>query len=130
MIKNIILTASIALFSLNATAACKQLNIFNKTDTVATYNITVAKTPEMRARGLMFIKNMPLDTGMLFVWPSYKEITMWMKNTFMPLDMIFIKDLEIVGIIENAVPQSLDILTIGKPSDKVLELNSGQVKLK
>ncbi|HAG52378.1 MAG TPA: hypothetical protein DCL21_01160 [Alphaproteobacteria bacterium] len=44
--------------------------------------------------------------------------------------MIVIKDLEIVGIIENAVPQSLDILTIGKPSDKVLELNSGQVKLK
>ena len=58
----------------------------------------------------MFIKNMPVDTGMLFIWPNdYREKTMWMKNTFISLDIVFIKDLEIVGIIENTVPQSLDI---------------------
>jgi len=129
MIRKILLVSTIALSSFNATAECKQVNILNETKTVATYNITTAKTPEKRARGLMFIKNMPVDTGMLFIWPNdYREKTMWMKNTFISLDMVFVKDLEIVGIIENTVPQSLDILTIGKPSDKVLELNAGEVK--
>lgn len=66
--------------------------------------VEVADTPSSRARGLMFRTELPEGTGMLFVYPEETQSAYWMRNTPIPLDMIFIRQGEVVDIIENAVP--------------------------
>jgi len=66
---------------------------------------------------------------MIFLFPGQSEQTFWMKNTPIPLDMIFInRELKIVGIVEQAVPFSLDPRSVGAPSQYVLEINGGLAK--
>ena len=80
-------------------------------------------------KGLMYVKE-PLHTryGMLFDM-GYKVNSMWMKNTFIPLDVIFLdKNMNIIGYKENNKPHSLKSIMINKPSRYVLEMNSGTVK--
>ena len=79
--------------------------------------------------GLMYVKN-PLHPryGMLFDM-GYKVNSMWMKNTFIPLDIIFLdKNMNIIGYKENNQPHSLKSISINKPSKYVLEMNGGTVK--
>tara|TARA_Y100000287_G_C14034711_1_gene263429 strand:- start:199 stop:588 length:390 start_codon:yes stop_codon:yes gene_type:complete len=80
-------------------------------------------------KGLMYVKK-PLNSryGMLFDM-GYKVNSMWMKNTFIPLDVIFLdKNMNIIGYKENNKPHSLKSISISKPSKYVLEMNSGTVK--
>lgn len=79
-----------------------------------------------RTKGLMFRKSMADDRGMLFFMGHETIQTFWMKNTLIPLDMLFL-DPEgvIVGIVENAVPQTLDPRRVDAPSSYVLEVNGG-----
>ena len=80
-------------------------------------------------KGLMFVKE-PLYSryGMLFDM-GYKVNSMWMKNTFIPLDVIFLdKNMNIIGFKENNQPHSLKSISINKPSKYVLEMNAGTVK--
>ena len=77
-------------------------------------------------RGLMYVKNLPQNTGMLFIYPDSKIRAMWMKNTFISLDMIFIDENGIVSSIEkNTEPQSLKTIRSEKPIKYVLELAKG-----
>jgi uncharacterized membrane protein (UPF0127 family) len=90
------------------------------------FQIWVADTDPRRMRGLMFVKSMRDDQGMLFIYPSAQPISMWMKNTFIPLDMVFIgADGRITHIAANTVPHSLDTVASNGPAKAVLELNAG-----
>lgn len=90
------------------------------------FDVELALTERQQAQGLMFRRSMPADAGMLFVSPREREITMWMKNTFIPLDMIFADSSgRIVSIAKRAVPQSLEVISSRRPAQYVLEVNGG-----
>ncbi|KZB64588.1 hypothetical protein AUP42_01440 [Thalassospira lucentensis] len=90
------------------------------------FNVEMAVTPDERSRGLMFRTEMADDAGMLFDFGRASDISMWMKNTFISLDMLFIdKNGVIVGIEKRTVPKSETIIPGPKPVRFVLELNGG-----
>ena len=90
-----------------------------------TVNVKIAKTDKEKKRGLMFVKNLKFDQGMLF--PNIKSV--WMKNTYIPLDVIFLDNNYIViGYVEDTMPFSLDSVTIDKDSNHILEVNSGFIR--
>jgi uncharacterized protein len=92
------------------------------------FEVELARTPEQRAQGLMFRRDMPEMSGMLFVYDKEWEINMWMKNTIIPLDMVFIKsDGRIATIAERTIPYSLATISSLQPVAGVLELNGGTV---
>ena len=90
------------------------------------FDIELAETPAQMAQGLMFREQMADDAGMLFILPAAQSMSMWMKNTLIPLDMVFIGiDGRIVNIHQRAVPHSLDTISSGGPVKGVLEINGG-----
>lgn len=93
------------------------------------FTVEIADTDALRARGLMFRQRLPEDRGMLFDFDAPRPVSMWMKNTYIPLDMLFIrKDGTIAYIAENTVPKSLDTIGISEPVLAVLELAGGVTK--
>jgi uncharacterized protein len=89
----------------------------------------VADTPELRERGLMFRHIMPPDQAMLFDFGTPRPVSMWMKNTYMSLDMLFVReDGTIAAIAENTTPKSLDTVSVQEPVKGVIELAAGTVK--
>ena len=94
------------------------------------FQVQVAKSPEELGRGLMFRKSLSEKTGMLFDFSPARQVNMWMKNTFIPLDMLFIRrNGEIVWIEENAEPHSTARKTFPEPVAAVLELAGGSAAL-
>jgi uncharacterized protein len=92
-------------------------------------NIWMADDEQRRARGLMFVKHLNGNDGMLFVYPQPQTIAMWMKNTFIPLDMLFVApDGKVTRVVENTEPQSLKTIESGAPVLGVVELAAGTVK--
>jgi len=90
------------------------------------FSVEIADTPSKREMGLMYRKEMAADRGMIFIFPQEYPQSFWMKNTPLPLDMIFISaGKKIVGIVEQAVPFSLDPRGVPTPSQFVLEINGG-----
>ena len=90
------------------------------------FRIEIARRPKQQAQGLMFRRRMATDAGMLFLFQSKKPVGMWMKNTYIPLDLIYIDGTgKIVGFHQRAVPQSLEVITSKQPVSAVLEVNAG-----
>jgi len=90
------------------------------------FRVEVAVTPEEHARGLMYRSELASDAGMIFVFEQPSVQRFWMKNTLIPLDMIFIgKDRKIVGVVEDAVPETETERMVGAPSQYVLEIGGG-----
>ena len=90
------------------------------------FNVEVARTPKEQEMGLMFRRKLPKDRGMLFIYPYQSIVRMWMKNTHIPLDMVFINSKGIVKkIVERTVPFSLNVISSGEAVKAVLELNGG-----
>ncbi len=90
------------------------------------FSVEVMRTGPELEHGLMFRRFLPPDRGMLFDFKTERPVMMWMKNTYLPLDMVFIaKSGRVVGIAENAEPLSEKIIPSGAPTYGVLELNAG-----
>jgi uncharacterized protein len=88
--------------------------------------VEIARTDEERRRGLMYRQNLAPDAGMLFLFSGDEIHQFWMKNTLIPLDMIFIrKDGTVAGVVENAEPKTLTGRSVDKASRHVLEVNGG-----
>lgn len=90
------------------------------------FHIWIADNDDRRARGLMFVKQLDDDAGMLFIYPSAHRIAMWMKNTLIPLDMLFVTaNGRVAKVVENTEPESLKTIESGSEVIAVVELNAG-----
>ena len=93
------------------------------------FDIYVATSFEQQRRGLMFVRKMPETTGMLFVYEDSDYHSMWMKNTYIPLDLVFARsDGSVSSVIHGAQPLSLTSRSSIEPVNYVLELNAGTAR--
>jgi uncharacterized membrane protein (UPF0127 family) len=104
------------------------LEIASKTG-VHSFTVEIADTEASREKGLMFRKSLPEGAGMLFDFKSEQPVGFWMENTYIPLDMIFIRaDGRIAKIVANTKPLSKDIIPSGVPVLAVLEVAGGTAR--
>jgi len=91
------------------------------------FRVLVADTPERQERGLMFVTHLPRDVGMLFPQDPPQVVHMWMKNTLIPLDMLFIDaGRHVVYIRANAAVESLELISTPQLTQSVLEIGGGE----
>ncbi len=103
-----------------------ELDIINDAGDSLKFDVYLAENPEQQRRGLMFVRSMPDTTGMLFIYDGDDIHAMWMKNTFIPLDMIFARsDGTVSSVISNTTPRTLKSNRSTEPVRYVLELNAG-----
>ena len=123
------LTFQSAAFSENAQISKLEPVTVASDESVTMFTAEIADTEELRQRGLMFRHLLPEDKAMLFDYGKPRPVAMWMKNTNISLDMLFIReDGTIAAIAENTVPQSLDTISVQEPVRGVLEMTAGTVK--
>ena len=92
----------------------------------ARFSVEVADSVGERARGLMFREDMPKSRGMLFIYPRPSIVSFWMKNTLIPLDMLFLDDMGVVQRVHHrAIPGDLSHIPGGQGILAVLEINGG-----
>lgn len=109
-------------------ANLEQLTVATEADATL-FTVEVADNDALRSKGLMFRQRLPEDRGMLFDFKAPRPVGMWMKNTYIPLDMLFIRaDGTIAYVAENTTPHSLDVIGISEPVLAVLELAGGSAK--
>jgi uncharacterized membrane protein (UPF0127 family) len=119
------------LLMLWSVAACAapsqpQVTLYPQKGNPVRVSVEIADTHEKRALGLMYRRDLPALHGMLFLFPHQEPLSFWMKNTPLPLDIIFIDTTRtIVGIAQNTTPFSEKMLPSGKPAQFVLEVNGG-----
>jgi uncharacterized membrane protein (UPF0127 family) len=131
-------SAILALFFMSALPAFAQSEIsFDKeplliqttSGKVLHFTVEIASTGEQRERGLMFRKEMADDAGMIFDFGTPRRVTMWMENTILPLDMLFVDSAGVVRHVkENATPYSEDIIDSMGEVKYVVELNAGIIR--
>jgi len=93
------------------------------------FRVEVARTPQEQAKGLMFRTEMGPDEGMIFPYDHPRELSFWMRNTVISLDLVFIDEQHrIINIAENATPYSEASITSAAPGVAVLELNGGRTR--
>ena len=116
-----------ALFSSWANAQLRQVPLTIQTSGgPVALEIELAETPDQQSKGLMFRKSLGERAGMLFSYAPAKEITMWMRNTYIPLDMLFVRADGVIHRIEVMTqPFSEDIIPSQGEVTAVLELNGG-----
>jgi uncharacterized membrane protein (UPF0127 family) len=106
-------------------ASIQPLEIVTKTG-VQVFSVEMATTDQEKETGLMYRKELPDGKGMLFDFSPEQQISMWMKNTYISLDMIFIRaDGRILRIAENTEPESTRIISSGGLAKGVLEVIAG-----
>jgi uncharacterized membrane protein (UPF0127 family) len=114
----------------NQQAAAAQPKVYIETPTgEVAVNVEVVATEAKVERGLMYREALALDAGMLFMMGREKAWSFWMRNTLIPLDMLFITRAKVVGgIVENAEPKTETLRKVDVPSLYVLEVNGGWSK--
>jgi hypothetical protein len=119
-----VLFAAVPAFAL-VTYKTSELTIFTAAGPQK-FTIELALSGPQMEQGLMFRRSLAADAGMLFDFQMPTNVTMWMKNTLIPLDMLFLDGSgQIIDIHERAVPQSLDMISAKAPARYVIELNGG-----
>ncbi len=113
-----------------AQAACSEAQVeLRWSGGKAQFAVEVADTDAERAKGLMFVEAMPRSSGMLFVYETPRRATFWMKNTLIPLDMIFADEQgRVTQVHSNAIPQDTTTIDGGPGVRFVLEINGGLAK--
>ena len=116
-----------AVFATSAWASCSDARVDLRGEWgQARFSVEVAESPEEISRGLMHRTSMPASAGMIFIYPSPRPATFWMRNTLIPLDMIFVSaDGVVQKIHENAIPRDETIIFGGDEIQYVLEINGG-----
>jgi uncharacterized membrane protein (UPF0127 family) len=123
-----LLALLLVLASAGSAASFEEAEIVTKSG-VRSFQVEIATTDEERVKGLMFRKSLPEGTGMLFDFGEERIVVMWMKNTYVPLDMIFIRaDGTIARIAENTTPLSEAQISSGTPVKGVLEVVAGTAR--
>lgn len=115
------------LFAAATGAAAKPLTIETSKGSFK-FNVEIADTDKARERGLMYRKSLPEGTGMLFNFWAERPVTFWMKNTYVPLDMIFIRGDGTVESVGRGVPLSEELVGSKGPVLAVLEVIAGTAK--
>ena len=116
-------------FGAGTAAGAEPLCLDVRGGAVHRYEVEVAATPAARAQGLMFRRSLAPGSGMLFDFGRDEVARMWMKNTFIPLDMVFADRRGVVrGIARNARPRSLDTISSRVPVRAVLEIGGGEAE--
>jgi uncharacterized membrane protein (UPF0127 family) len=111
-----------------AASALAPLTIETSAGSSLPFRVELARSEAERAQGLMYRDKLAPDAGMLFIYPTDRPVAFWMKNTLIPLDLLFIKrDGTILSIVERAVPLSEASIPSGAPVAAVLEVNGGTV---
>lgn len=115
----------------NRIGACRDDTLYVRGDFgKARFTVDVVRSAEERSKGLMHVEFMPTSKGMLFVYPAPQPVAFWMKNTLIPLDMIFIdRHGVVVKVHHNAIPGDLTSIPGGDQVQFVLEINGGWAKL-
>jgi uncharacterized protein len=90
------------------------------------FTVEIARTPEQQQHGMMFRTSLAPDRGMLFPYDAPREVAFWMKNTLIPLDIIFIRAGGAIARISTAVPHSEALVPSGEPIVAVLEIAGGR----
>lgn len=124
-----LLAAVVLLAPIVGVAAEEQTLILQTASGAHRYNVEVADTTAKRAKGLMFRRSLPKTGGMIFLYDQPQVLGMWMRNTYIPLDMVFINDDGKVHRVEtNTEPFSTDIISSEGAVVAVLELNAGEAE--
>lgn len=104
------------------------LTIHKQDGSSAQFKVQVARTPAEIQQGLMWVQAMPADQGMLFQFPQAGLQSFWMRNTLIPLDMLFIgAEGRVLHLHENAIPHDETPISSRFPVGQVLELNGGAI---
>ena len=121
------LIAGLVVLASQAGAECSPDRVDLKgKDGSARFTVEIADRPDLQAKGLMFRERMSQSAGMLFVFPQPKHAGFWMRNTLIPLDMIFLDQTGTVTRVHaNAVPQDETVIDGGDGVALVLEINGG-----
>ena len=107
---------------ISITAKAEEFCVQNK----VCYDIEIARTSEQKQKGLMFVKELEENKGMLFDVRGSDNVSMWMKNTYISLDMLFVDcEYKIVDVYKRAKPLNLDYISSDKKFCFVLEVNGG-----
>jgi uncharacterized membrane protein (UPF0127 family) len=113
----------------HAAARTELLEVVTSTGKVVRLHVEVVDTEPAREHGLMFRKSLPADGGMLFDFKTTQDVSFWMKNTLIPLDMLFIdKSGRIANIYRQATPHSLTPIPSDGPVLGVLEIAGGRAQ--
>jgi uncharacterized membrane protein (UPF0127 family) len=111
---------------LGATAAAAEPLVIHAGGSADKFEVEIVATPEGRAQGLMYRKSLAANAGMLFIYPDEQPVSFWMKNTLIPLDMLFVRaDGSIAHIAHDAVPFDETPIDSGAAVKAVLEVNGG-----
>ena len=114
---------------LDKTFEFDSLTVINDAGEPLQFDVYLARSWEQQRQGLMFVRQMPETTGMLFIYPGEDVRSMWMKNTYIPLDMVFARaDGSVINVITDTVPQTLHSNKSARPARYVLELNAGTAR--
>lgn len=124
-----LLSALASAVAADVTFARERIRLVTSEGRAHDLTVELAIEPDQREQGLMYRRQMAADHGMLFDFGETRRVMMWMKNTYLPLDMLFISvDGTVRTIHEDAVPLSQAIIDSREPVAFVLELNAGTVK--
>jgi len=120
------LVLALCFVALEASAASAEPLVIHAGGSAYKFEVEIVTTPETRAQGLMFRKSLAANGGMLFIYPGEQPVSFWMKNTLIPLDMLFVReDGSIAHIAHNAIPHDETPIDSGAAVKAVLEVNGG-----